>query len=52
MEGRDIAVPALFVVLPDGTVFFKQIGESINDRPSSAELMDIVDRALVASRRP
>ena len=51
MQGQDIAVPAVFVVLPDGRIFFRQIGENINDRPSNAELLDIVDRALVESRR-
>ncbi|MRG96970.1 peroxiredoxin family protein [Polyangium spumosum] len=51
MQGQDIAVPAVFVILPDGRIFFRQVGESINDRPSNAELLDIVDRALVESRR-
>jgi hypothetical protein len=51
MQGQDIAVPSVFVILPDGRIFFRQIGESINDRPSTAELLDIVDGAVVASRR-
>lgn len=33
MEGRDIAVPAVFVVARDGTITWKHVGESITDRP-------------------
>ncbi|TKC99882.1 redoxin domain-containing protein [Polyangium fumosum] len=51
MQGQDIAVPSTFVILPDGRIFFRQIGESMADRPSTAEMLDIVDRALVESRR-
>ncbi|MDC3958584.1 redoxin domain-containing protein [Polyangium jinanense] len=51
MQGQDIAVPSTFVILPEGRIFFRQIGESMADRPSTAELLDIVDRALVESRR-
>ncbi|MBK7399596.1 MAG: redoxin domain-containing protein [Myxococcales bacterium] len=36
MEGRDIAVPAVFVVARDGTITWKRVGESITDRPSAA----------------
>jgi peroxiredoxin len=50
MEGRDIAVPAVFVVLPGGRIFFRQVGESLADRPSNAQILDLVDRALAASR--
>ncbi|APR75285.1 Hypothetical protein A7982_00631 [Minicystis rosea] len=50
MAGRDIPVPAIFVVLPDGTIFWRKVGESVADRPSVAELNDVVDRALAASR--
>jgi len=50
MEGRDIAVPAVFVVLPDGSVFYRKIGESVADRPTSHELMDVVNRALAETR--
>jgi peroxiredoxin len=50
MEGRDIAVPAVFVVLPDGRIYWKQVGESIADRPSNAEILEITSRAVEASR--
>ena len=51
MEGRDIPVPAVFVVLPDGRIFWRQVGESVSDRPTNAQILDVVDRALAASAR-
>jgi peroxiredoxin len=50
MAGRDIPVPAVFIVLPDGTIFWRKVGESVADRPSGAELRDGIDRAIAASR--
>ena len=49
MEGRDIPVPAVFVVLPDGRIFWRQVGESVSDRPTNAQILDVVDRAVAAS---
>jgi peroxiredoxin len=49
MEGRDIPVPAVFVVLPDGRIFWRQVGESVSDRPTNAQILDVVDRAVEAS---
>src|SRR5262245_23916514 len=43
MQGRDIPVPATFVVLPNGRIFWQKVGESVGDRPSNAQLLDIVD---------
>ena len=51
MEGRDIAVPAVFVVLPNGRIFWKQVGENIADRPSSSEILDVASRAVEASKQ-
>lgn len=51
MEGRDIPVPAIFLVLPGGRIFWRKVGESVADRPSIAELNDAMDRAVAASRR-
>ncbi|MFT3771403.1 MAG: redoxin domain-containing protein [Minicystis sp.] len=51
MQGRDIPVPAVFVVLPNGTIFWRKVGESVSDRPSIAELNQVIDRAIVASGR-
>ncbi len=50
MQGRDIAIPAVFVVLPRGTVFWKYVGESMSDRPGTDEILAIVDRAIAANR--
>jgi peroxiredoxin len=49
MEGREIPVPAVFVVLPGGRIFWRKVGESVADRPTNAEILDVVDRAVVAS---
>jgi hypothetical protein len=48
MEGRDIAVPAVFVLEPDRSIAWKKVGEDMNDRPSAA---DVVAHARDASAR-
>jgi len=50
-EGRDLAVPSVFVVLPNGSIFWKQVGESITDRPSNAKILEVSAQAVEASRR-
>src|SRR5262245_26045668 len=50
MQGRDIPVPAVFVVLPGGKIVWRKVGESIADRPSSAEILDVLDRAIRMSK--
>ena len=50
MEGRDIAVPTTLVVLPNRTVFWRKVGESMTDRPSTDEVMEVVERARAASK--
>ena len=44
-EGKEIAVPSVFVVVPDpsvetGILRFRKIGESIGDRPDVAEILE------------
>ncbi len=34
MKGKDIAVPATFLVEPDGAISFRHIGETTTDRPA------------------
>ena len=51
MEGRDIAVPAVFVVLPNGTIFWKKVGENVADRPSNSQILDVAARAVEASKQ-
>ena len=46
MAGGDIAVPATFVILPDRTVYWRKVGESMADRPSVEELLEVVGRAV------
>ena len=48
MEGRDIAVPSVFVVRQDGRIFWKKVGESIRDRPTPAEIIVMTEKAMAA----
>ena len=52
MKGRDIAVPATFVVLPDRRVFWKKVGESMTDRADNDEILEVVGRARAAAGTP
>jgi peroxiredoxin len=45
MEGEDIAVPATFIVRRDKTIYWKHVGETMRDRPPTAELPDLADQA-------
>jgi len=45
-EGKEIAVPATFLVMPDGRVAFGYIGESMVDRPTAREILLTLDREL------
>jgi peroxiredoxin len=45
MQGRDIAIPAVFVVLPSGVIFWKKVGESMLERPRTGQILEEVDRA-------
>jgi peroxiredoxin len=47
MEGRDIAVPSVFVVNKDRAIVWKQVGENMTDRASPAE---VVHQAHAAAR--
>lgn len=46
MKGQDIAVPAMFVVLSDRSIFWKKVGERVTDRPANDEVREVVARAL------
>jgi peroxiredoxin len=39
MEGRDIAVPATFIVSRDKRILWKYVGENMADRPSEQEVL-------------
>ena len=45
MEGRDIAVPSVFIVDRKKQILYRYIGESMTDRPDSDDLLARV-RAL------
>ena len=51
MEGRDIAVPSVFIVLPNGTIFWKKVGENVADRPTNSQILDLAARAVEASKQ-
>ena len=42
MEGRDIAVPSVFIVNRQGVVSFSYIGENMSDRPTVRTLLDLI----------
>ena len=50
MEGRDIAVPALFVVDRAGAVRWRHVGKTMADRPHSATIIEVLRR--VSGARP
>jgi peroxiredoxin len=39
MQGRDIAVPAVFVVRADRVIAWKQVGEDMTDRASPRDIL-------------
>jgi len=43
MDGEDIAVPAVFVIDAEGRIRWKQVGESLWDRPSVEDILARVD---------
>lgn len=51
MKGEDLAVPSVFIVLPNREIFWSQVGETVGDRPSDEDVLRRVDEALAASGR-
>jgi peroxiredoxin len=45
MQGRDIAVPSVFVVRRDGTIAWKKVGEDMADRPTAREVLEQARKA-------
>jgi peroxiredoxin len=39
MQGKDIAVPAVFVVRADKSIAWKTVGENVTDRPKAADVL-------------
>lgn len=42
MEGREIAVPATFVITSNGTIAKRWVGESMIDRPDLDEVLALI----------
>lgn len=51
MEGRDISVPATFIIAPDRRVLHRYIGENMTDRPNLEEIVQMTER-YAAEFRP
>jgi len=50
MQGRDLAVPSVFVVRRDRTIGWKKVGEDVTDRPSGAEVVEQARKAGATGR--
>jgi peroxiredoxin len=48
---REIAVPAIFIIARDGTVFWKHVGEYIVDRPSADKLLSLLDELKAKEKK-
>lgn len=46
MKGQDIAVPSIFVVMPNREVFWRYVGETPADRPSKPIVFEQLEAAL------
>lgn len=46
MDGRDIAVPAVFVIDGNQRIHWKKVGESVWDRPKVEVILEQVDALL------
>jgi len=45
MEGKDIAVPATFVIDTDKSILWKYVGENMTDRPPEEEILQMAAKA-------
>jgi len=50
MKGRDIALPAVFVISREGRIVFKAVGESPSDSASLSDILAAVDASTAASK--
>lgn len=39
MKGRDVAVPSVIVIRPDGAIAYRYVGEDMSDRPPRAAIL-------------
>lgn len=44
-KGRDIAVPAVFIIREDRRILWEHIGETITDRPADEDILEQVNLA-------
>lgn len=48
VAGDEMAIPSTLVVLPDRTIYWKKVGETVSDRPAVRIVLEQVDAALAA----
>lgn len=46
MPDQALAIPAMLIVLPDRTIFWKYVGENPADRPPEKVMLEQLDAAL------
>jgi peroxiredoxin len=46
MKGQDLAIPAMFIVMPNREVFWKYVGENPSDRPPDEVMFEQLMLAL------
>ena len=51
MQGRDLAIPAVFVVRSDRSIAWKVVGENMTDRPRASDVLEQALRAKIAPPR-
>jgi peroxiredoxin len=50
MPLEELAIPAVFVVAPDGTIAWRHIGESVPDRPTPDAVLAAID--AIGAKQP
>ena len=50
MKGKDIALPAVFVISREGRIVLKAVGENPADRASLSDILEAVDASTAASK--
>ena len=46
MQGQAIAVPAVFIVMPDRSIAWRYVGEGAADRPPEDRVLEQLDAAI------
>jgi hypothetical protein len=52
MQGDAMAVPSVFIVMPDRRIAWKYVGENAGDRPPEDQVLEQLDLALAGGPPP